>query len=38
MQVIPLAGGDNFWGADFLVAYHLSQDQRNYQWHLGPGA
>ena len=36
MQVIPLAGGNNFWGADFLVAYLLSPDQRNYQWHIGP--
>lgn len=36
MQVIPLAGGDNFWGADFLVAYFLSSDQRHYQWHIGP--
>jgi hypothetical protein len=36
MQVIPLAGGNNFWGADFLVAYLLSSDQRHYQWHLGP--
>lgn len=36
MQVIPLAGGNNFWGADFLVAYLLTPDQRNYQWHIGP--
>jgi hypothetical protein len=36
MQVIPLAGGNNFWGADFLVAYLLSPDQRQYQWHVGP--
>lgn len=36
MQVIPLAGGNNFWGADFLVAYLLAPDQRNYQWHVGP--
>ena len=36
MQVIPLAGGNNFWGADFLVAYLLSAEQRQYQWHVGP--
>ena len=36
MQVIPLAGGDNFWGADFLVAYLLNPDQHLYQWHIGP--
>ena len=24
MQVIPLAGGDHFWGADFIVAFPLS--------------
>jgi hypothetical protein len=36
MQVIPLAGGNNFWGADFLVAYLLSSEQRQYQWHVGP--
>ncbi len=36
MQVIPLAGGDNFWGADFLVAYHMTADHCHYQWHIGP--
>jgi hypothetical protein len=36
MQVIPLAGGDNFWGADFLVAYLMTSDCRHYQWHIGP--
>lgn len=36
MQVIPLGGGNNFWDADFLIAYILSSDQRDYQWHLGP--
>jgi hypothetical protein len=34
MQVIPLGGGHNFWGADFLVAYLLSPDQRHYQWQM----
>lgn len=36
MQVIPLAGGSDFWGANFLVAYLMSPDQRQYQWHIGP--
>ena len=36
MEVIPLAGGSNFWGADFLIAYMMTADQRNYQWHIGP--
>ncbi len=36
MQVIPLGGGNNFWGADFLVAYLLRPDQSHYQWHIGP--
>lgn len=35
MQVIPLAGRDNFWGADFLIAYLMTSDQRHYQWHIG---
>lgn len=26
LEVIPLAGGEDFWGADFLVAYSLGQD------------
>lgn len=36
MQVIPLAGGNSFWGADFLVAYLMNSEQRDYQWHIGP--
>lgn len=36
MQIIPLAGIQNFWGADFLVSYLMNQDQRQYQWHIGP--
>lgn len=34
MQVIPLGGGNSFWGADFLVAYHITSPQTDYQWHL----
>lgn len=32
MQVIPLCGGNNFWGANFLIAYLLDSDQRDYAW------
>lgn len=35
MHVIPLAGGENFWGADFLIAYLCTDEQKQYQWHLG---
>lgn len=34
MLVIPLAGDDSFWGADFLIAYLVSPDQRSYEWHI----
>lgn len=34
MEVIPLGGGDSFWGADFLVAYLLDPNQRHYQWQI----
>jgi hypothetical protein len=34
MQVIPLGGGSNFWGANFLVAYLMTPEQRHYQWHV----
>lgn len=34
MEVIPLSGGDDFWGADFLIAYPLVSDQRTYEWRL----
>lgn len=36
MHVIPLGGGDNFWGADFLVAYALKDFDRAYSWQLSP--
>lgn len=32
MQVIPLGGGDNFWGADFLVAYLVEVNQPDCSW------
>lgn len=34
MQVIPLAGGDNYWGADFLVAYLLNPEFSSYSWKI----
>jgi len=36
MQVIPLSGGENFWGVDFLAAYVCSDEQRHYSWQLTP--
>lgn len=36
MQVIPLGGGVNFWGADFLVAYLLNPNQNQYKWLITP--
>lgn len=37
MQVIPLGGGDNFWGADFLVAYILEPTRARYDWCISSG-
>jgi hypothetical protein len=34
MEVIPLAGGDNYWGADFLLAYYLSPSSSSYRWNI----
>lgn len=34
MQIIPLCGGNNFWGANFLVAYLLDSQHRNYAWSI----
>ena len=34
MQIIPLSGGDNFWGADFLIAYMLDSNYRKYDWQM----
>lgn len=36
MSVIPLAGSNNFWGADFLIAFILSPNRGDYQWRVGP--
>lgn len=34
LQVIPLAGGDNFWSADFLLAYTLDPHYPSSQWKI----
>jgi len=31
MQIIPLAGGEHFWGAHFLIAFPLGQDLFQFQ-------
>lgn len=36
MQVIPLGGGNNFWGADFLVSYVLDPSESRYRWQITP--
>lgn len=38
MQIIPLSGNNDFWGANFLVSYHLSSACSHYQWHIRPVA
>ncbi len=36
MEVIPLAGGDDYWGADFLVAYFFeSGTLEDHRWTIG---
>lgn len=32
MSVIPLAGGDFFWGTDFLLAFEIDPMVQNYIW------
>lgn len=32
MQLIPLSGGDEFWGADFYLSYDLSPKRSSYGW------
>lgn len=32
MEIIPLAGENNFWGADFLLAYEIDPERNKYQW------
>ena len=34
MEVIPLAGGDHFWSADFLLAFPLMEKMSAYRWNI----
>ena len=34
VQIIPLAGGDFFWGADFLIAFEIHDLDKKYLWAL----
>lgn len=34
LQVIPLGGGDNFWGGDFLIAYLFDSNLCSYCWNI----
>jgi hypothetical protein len=34
MQIIPLGSNENFWGADFLIAYMLDSKQSAYDWNM----
>ena len=34
IQIIPLAGGDYFWGADFLIAFEIHDLDLKYRWSL----
>lgn len=34
LQVIPLAGDDHFWSADFLLAYSIPVEPKVYSWKL----
>lgn len=38
LEVIPLAGGANFWGADFLIAQRLDPSSNSYVWQVSPEA
>ncbi len=34
MRVVPLGGGQNFWGADYLIAYQCRPNAGRYRWQL----
>lgn len=34
MHVIPLGGGEDFWGADFLIAYSCAHEIKQYHWSI----
>lgn len=34
MQIIPLAGGEVFWGADYLISFKTPPTGKAYQWKI----
>lgn len=34
LEVIPLSGGRNFWGADFMIAHVLDPETFHYTWRI----
>lgn len=32
MEVIPLAGDDSYWGSNYLLAFALSEKEKQYKW------
>lgn len=34
MQIIPLAGDNSYWGANYLLAFELSEKEKQYKWLL----
>ncbi len=38
MQIIPLGGGDVFWGADYLISFMTPKRAQGYQWKILMGA
>jgi hypothetical protein len=34
MQLIPLGGGSNYWGTDFLLAFPLGKKQNTFSWNI----
>lgn len=32
MKIIPLEGGKSFWGANYLIAYHLNKEYSIFEW------
>ena len=34
LQIIPLEGHRSFWGAQYLIAYHLNNKYSNFGWKI----
>ena len=34
LEVVPLAGNDHFWGADFMLAYSFPSDCKSITWDM----